>query len=153
MHAYLIMSQRIFIGGIPPQTTSEELAQRFKSFGDVQAVELAPDKVYPPSVPGSEPIRFSRNFGHVSLIPKDEKALNRAIGVYNGSSWRGCTLRCKLAKPTMMDKLKKEADDEDAKLTAGKVKLFRRYFIALNMAAVAAALKLSLPNLLNYFTG
>ena len=107
------MSSRIYIGGIPPGTTSDELAQRFKSFGEVQSVELVPNKVYPPSAPGSEPIIYSRNFGFVSILPKDEKSLNRAIGLYNGSSWRGSTLKCKLAKPTTMAILAAEEEMDE----------------------------------------
>lgn len=113
MHISIMTSSRIFIGGIPPGTTNEELIQRFKSFGDVKSCEVVPDKNYPPLLPGSEPMVFSRNFGYITLLPKDEKSLQRAIGVYNGSLWRGCTLKCKLAKPTAMERLAEERKEEE----------------------------------------
>ncbi len=108
-----MVTSRIFIGGIPPGTTTEELIQRFKSFGDVKSCEVVPDKEYPDVLPGSEPMVFSRNFGYVTIEPKDEKTLQRAIGVYKGSLWRGCTLRCKLAKPTAMERLVEERKEEE----------------------------------------
>jgi len=113
MHISIMTSTRIFIGGIPPGTTSEELVQRFKSFGDVTSCDVVPDKKYPSLLPGSEPMVFSRNFGFVTIEPKDEKSLQRAIAVYNGSLWRGCTLRCKLAKPTAMERMAEEQKEEE----------------------------------------
>ena len=106
-------TSRIFIGGIPPGTTNEELIQRFKSFGDVKSCEVVPDKEYPGVLPGSEPMVFTRNFGYITIEPKDEKSLQRAIGVYNGSLWRGCTLKCKIAKPTAMELLEEEKKEEE----------------------------------------
>jgi RNA recognition motif-containing protein len=94
---------RLYIGGLPPSLTPEDLAQRFKSFGDVKSAEVAPDKVYPSPRPGAKPMRFPRNFGFVSIVPKDEKSLERAMAAYNGSAWRGSTLRCKLATPSGPD--------------------------------------------------
>jgi RNA recognition motif-containing protein len=108
-------TSRIFIGGIPPGTTNEELVQRFKSFGDVKSCEVVPDKQYPGLLPTSEPMIFNRNFGFITIEPKDEKSLQRAIAVYNGSLWRGCTLRCKLAKPTAMELLAEERKEEEEK--------------------------------------
>ncbi len=122
MHILNMATSRIFIGGIPPGTTSDELIQRFKSFGDVKSCEVVPDKEYPGVLPGSEPMVFSRNFGFVTIEPKDEKSLQRAIAVYNGSLWRGCTLRCKLAKPTAMEQLAEERK-EDAEISNEPVSL------------------------------
>ena len=113
MHISNMTTSRIFIGGLPPGTTSEELVQRFKSFGDVKSSEVVPDKEYPPLMHSSEPMIFTRNFGFITIEPKDEKSLQRAISVYNGSLWRGCTLRCKLAKPTMMERLAEEEKEEE----------------------------------------
>ena len=115
------MASRIYVGGLPEGITDAELKQRFQSFGDVQSVEIVPDKMYPSLRPGAADLVFSRNFGFVSLVPKDEKTLQRALGVYNGSSWRGSVLRCKLAKPTTMAALEEERKEEEAEASKEKV--------------------------------
>lgn len=118
------MTARLFIGGLPPSVTPEDLAQRFTSFGDVQSAEVAPDKAYPPPRPGAEPMRFPRNFGFVSLVPKDEKSVERAVNAYNGAAWRGSTLRCKVAKTAGPERLAAETveDEEEAATAAAEVR-------------------------------
>jgi hypothetical protein len=98
------MSRRLYIGGLPPGTTAAELAQRFHPFGEVESCELVPPKAYKPG----KTVEFPRNFGYVSLIPKDEGSIPRAVRCYNGSKWKAALLRCQEAKPTMMDIIQRE---------------------------------------------
>lgn len=98
------MSTRLYIGGLPSGTTAEELAHRFHPFGEVESCELVPSKIY--KTRGI--VEFPRNFGYVSLIPKDEGSIPRAVRCYNGSKWKGALLRCQIAKPTMMDIIQRE---------------------------------------------
>lgn len=113
------MASRIFLGGLPPDVTRDDLAQRFQSFGKVIECEIIPDKLYNVVLTNKTEI-FKRNFGYVSIEPKDENSLKRALQVYNGSKWRGSLLRCQLAKPTAIQRLKQE-DDEDSRIDTDKV--------------------------------
>jgi len=102
------MSVRIFVGGLPPDVTKADLCQRFTSFGNVEDCQLAPAKIYTTLHANSKPEHFSRNFGYVTLVPKDEKSVSRAVGLYNGTLWRGTVLRCQVAKERIFDTLEKE---------------------------------------------
>ena len=107
------MAVRLYVGGLPTGVTSEELAGRFTSFGDVQSTELAPPKTYTTLHAGSSPEKFSRNFGYVELVPNDEKSLARAMGLYNGARWRDGTLRCQVARPKALEVLSEERREDE----------------------------------------
>ena len=63
------------MAGLPTEVTAEQLAQRFKPFGQVQVVELAQSK------PGSTlKAGQCRGFGHLEL-EADEQALKRCLSV------------------------------------------------------------------------
>lgn len=109
------MAVRIFVGGLPAGVTADELAQRFKSFGEVEACELVPDKLYATARPNFIPEKFSRNFGYVTLVPNGDKSVSKAMGVYNGAKWRGAVLRCQLAKPSGTEGILREIEDETVK--------------------------------------
>ena len=86
---------RLFVGGLPPGTTCEQLQQRFAAFGTVSSVDIASPKKYQ-SLSHDE--GFHRGFGYVELDPHDEQTLRKCMSAYNGSKWRGHVLRCHLAK-------------------------------------------------------
>jgi hypothetical protein len=103
---------RLYIGGIPPGITAEELAQRFVSFGAVAACEIAPAKEYSKLHACSPPELYPRNFGFVTLEPKDDQSLRRALQVYNGCKWRGAVMRCYVAKDSGVERVAKEIAEE-----------------------------------------
>ncbi len=79
----LTQPTRLFVGGIPQDVTPEQIAQRFKSFGTVQSVDLAPEKEG--SVTAGPLVRSCRGFAYVQLIPKDAAALHRCISMVRTS--------------------------------------------------------------------
>lgn len=120
------MAVRLFLGGLPSGVTPEELAARFAPFGEVTECSVAPPKAYP-GVDGTLE-QFPREFGHVSLRPKDEAALNKCISAYNGCKWRGGVLKCSLARQHYAERLAAEragggGGGEDA-APAAEVRLF-----------------------------
>ena len=63
------------MAGLPTEVTAEQLAQRFKPFGQVQEVELAKSKTGSTLEPGQ-----CRGFGHLEL-EADEQALKRCLSL------------------------------------------------------------------------
>ena len=70
---------RLYVGGLPHDVTSEQLAQRFQPFGSVGVVQLVPDKSG--TVPAGSPLEPCRGFAYVQLAPKDETALHRCLSM------------------------------------------------------------------------
>lgn len=64
---------RLYIGGLPADITSTQLAGRFASFGSLSAVDLVPRKY------GSADA--CRGFAYVDFIPKDDQALHRCVSL------------------------------------------------------------------------
>ncbi|KAL4426371.1 hypothetical protein ABPG77_004665 [Micractinium sp. CCAP 211/92] len=107
---------RLYVGGLPPDVTEEQLRARFTPFGAVSACCIAPPKVYGGA-------SFPRNFGHVELEPRDEASLRRCISAYNGCRWKGAVLKCALARPHYLERLHEAepeagAQDEEASAAA-----------------------------------
>lgn len=94
---------RLFVGGLVPEVTPEDLKTRFASFGAVAGCEIAPPKFYYGQV-------FQRGFGYVDLVPKDPTSLAKCLSLYNGSKWRGCVLRCGIARPDYRARLNSELE-------------------------------------------
>lgn len=81
------MAKSIYVGNLPFETTGEELAQLFRTFGSVTSGEVIID-------------RFSgrsRGFGFVEM-PSDDEA-DQAIEALNGQSQGGRTLIVSAARP------------------------------------------------------
>jgi hypothetical protein len=105
---------RLYVGGLPPGITAEELAGRFAAFGEVVSAEVAP-----PRAGAGE--AFPRDFGFVTLEPKDAGALERALQAYRGAKWRGGTLRCAAARPAGPARLRAERAEDATAATAERV--------------------------------
>lgn len=97
---------RLYVGGLPPDVSEEQLRARFTPFGAVSSCSLAPPKVYGGA-------SFPRNFGHVELEPKDEAALRRCISAYNGCRWKGALLKCALARPHYLERLRQPEQEKE----------------------------------------
>lgn len=81
--------RRIFIRGLPKDTTEESLASRFEGFGCVDEVSIAKD-----GFDGKE----CRGFGHFS-IDVEEGAWKKCLSALNGSKWKGNKIHISEAKP------------------------------------------------------
>ncbi len=102
---------RLYVGGLPPDVTEEQLRARFTPFGAVSACCIAPPKVYGGA-------SFPRNFGHVELEPRDEASLRRCISAYNGCRWKGAVLKCALARPHYLERLHEAEPEAGAQVGA-----------------------------------
>ena len=78
-------SVRLYVGGLPGEVTSEQLAQRFQPFGSVGAVQLVPAKLG--TMPAGSPPNACRGFAYVQLAPKDEAALHRCLSMVSIACW------------------------------------------------------------------
>jgi len=140
------MAVRLYVGGIPVGITPHELEDRFLPFGSVVHCEIVPPKTHSILLHGAErqTVSYPRNFGYVSLLPKDERSLQRAISCYNGTRWRGSVMRCQIAKPTMMDTIAAEkAQMSEDEVTGSQVHGCFVLRDALNIAWTADRLHLS----------
>lgn len=70
---------RLFVGGLPHDVSSEQIAQRFKPFGTVEGVELAPEKEG--SVTAGPILKPCRGFAFLQFTPKDDAALHRCVSM------------------------------------------------------------------------
>ena len=70
-------SVRLYIGGLPGDITSKQLAGRFASFGSLSAVELVPRK--------QSPAEGCRGFAYVDFTPNDDQALHRCLSLVRTS--------------------------------------------------------------------
>ena len=127
---------RLFLGGLPPDVTPEQLVQRFAAFGAVTDAHVAAPKTYAalPSDAG-----FYRGFGFVELQPQDDAALRRALAAYSGSKWRGHVLRCQLARPDGLQRLREEQEGAGPVGLPGVGALARNPSAKWKSAAAAAA--------------
>lgn len=81
------MAYRLFVGGLPFSTTSEELEQLFAAHGTVASARVITDRE----------TQRSKGFGFVEFENEDEgKAAEKAL---NGSDFGGRTLTVNEARP------------------------------------------------------
>jgi RNA recognition motif-containing protein len=110
---------RIFVGGLPSRLQPDELGDRFRTFGKVLNCEIAPPKQYP-SLKYNLLNEFHRGIAFVTLEPKDEASLKKCIQVYDGCKWKGAVLRCQVAKPDYLKRLRSEEEEELAEAAISK---------------------------------
>jgi RNA recognition motif-containing protein len=83
-----IMSQKLFIGGLPFSTSTDELRQLFNEVTGVESVAIATDR----------DTGRSRGFGFVEMATSE--AANEAVRKFNGTTLGGRTLTVEIAKPS-----------------------------------------------------
>lgn len=81
------MANKIFVGGLPWATTSDDLQQLFAQYGNITSATVITDKM----------TGRSRGFGFVEFA--DEAAAQAAIEGQNGKEFGGRTLMVKEAMP------------------------------------------------------
>jgi RNA recognition motif-containing protein len=81
------MAKKLFVGGLPYTTTSDELQQHFAGAGSVVSAQVITDKFS----------GRSKGFGFVEMS-SDEEA-NKAIEMFNGTDFGGRQLAVNEARP------------------------------------------------------
>ena len=84
------MSQKLFIGGLPFSTSTEELGQLFNQVDGVESVQVVTDR----------DTGQSRGFAFVQMATSE--AANQAIQKFNGYALGGRTLRVEISKPSAL---------------------------------------------------
>ena len=82
------MSQKLFIGGLPFTTSTEELSQLFNQVQGVESVEVIKDR----------DTGQSRGFGFAQMATSE--AADEAIRTFNGYALGGRTLKVEISKPS-----------------------------------------------------
>ena len=82
------MSQKLFIGGLPFSTSTEELRELFNQVEGVDTVAVVTDR----------DSGQSRGFGFVEMATSE--AANEAIRKFNGYALGGRTLKVEVSKPS-----------------------------------------------------
>ena len=82
------MSQKLFIGGLPFSTSTDELRQLFDQVKGVESVAVVTDR----------DTGQSRGFGFAELATSE--AADEAIRKFNGYALGGRTLRVEISKPS-----------------------------------------------------
>jgi RNA recognition motif-containing protein len=82
------MAQKLFIGGLPFSTSTEELRELFNQVPGVESVSVVTDR----------DTGQSRGFGFVEMESKE--AADEAVRKFNGQSLGGRTLKVEHAKPS-----------------------------------------------------
>jgi RNA recognition motif-containing protein len=82
------MSQKLFVGGLPFSTSTEELGQLFNQVEGVESVQVVTDR----------DTGQSRGFAFVEMATSE--AANQAIQKFNGYALGGRTLKVEISKPS-----------------------------------------------------
>lgn len=86
------MVVRLYVGGLPADTTADLLAQRFKPFGDVLGCEIVTEKpgwIPKQPVPAGQPAGC-RGFAYLNLQPKDDTSVARCLSLVRGAGLEAC---------------------------------------------------------------
>ena len=81
------MSKKLFVGGIPYQTTEDELNEAFSKAGTVESAVIIQDKMS----------GRSKGFGFVEMSTEEEASA--AVEMWNGKDFGGRTVTVNLARP------------------------------------------------------
>ncbi|KAJ3693744.1 hypothetical protein LUZ60_009224 [Juncus effusus] len=89
---------RIFIGGLGENVTTNDLKNIFNSLGKVNNVEFVRTN--------------GRDFAYVDFKPESDKSLQKLFSIYNGCKWKGGKLRLEKAKEHYLTRLKREWEQD-----------------------------------------
>ncbi len=81
------MAKKLFVGGLPYTTTSDDLKNHFSGAGSVVSAQVITDKFS----------GRSKGFGFVEMSSDDEA--NKAIEMFNGTDFGGRSLAVNEARP------------------------------------------------------
>ncbi|KAI8902049.1 hypothetical protein BC833DRAFT_617027 [Globomyces pollinis-pini] len=91
------VTKRLYIGGINFSTTSADISERFKKFGEVSNIEFP------------KPKNDKSTFMYLT-IKSSTSQLKKCISVYHGTKWRGNVLSIQEAKPHFQNRLQREQE-------------------------------------------
>lgn len=95
--------KRLFVGGLFPGVTEDDIVERFKHFGEVTDVEIKKKKT-------TDTASLGNTFAYIDLNITDEN-LFKCISLYNKTKWKGFSLRIQLAKEDFLKRLIKEREN------------------------------------------
>ncbi|XP_074055388.1 nucleolar protein 8 isoform X2 [Macrotis lagotis] len=98
--------RRLFVGGLGPSVTRDDVRAQLARFGNVSSVELV-SRVNELGSPG-------KTFAYVN-IRLSEGDLKRCLSALNRTTWKGGTLQVQLAKESFLHRLAKERLQAQAK--------------------------------------
>lgn len=87
---------RLFVGNLVSSIGDDALRRTLSRYGTVRSIERHPD------------------YAHVSILPKDDSALDKCVAALHRTKWQGTELRVERAREHWADKLRREWDDEKA---------------------------------------
>lgn len=99
----ILKMKRLFVGGLFPDVTDEDIFERFKRFGDVTGVEIKKKKT-------TDIASLGNTFAYIDLNITEEN-LSKCISLYNKTKWKGFLLRIQLAKEDFLKRLTKEREN------------------------------------------
>lgn len=107
------MHARIFIGGLLDSIQDADIVKLFSSFGKVMDIDRM-DYKERRYLKGTKlmRLRYERRIAFLTLDVKEDKAVQRAVRALHGTKWKGATLRCQLAKPSGLDRIRNEIEEE-----------------------------------------
>ncbi|XP_074645071.1 uncharacterized protein LOC141901617 isoform X2 [Tubulanus polymorphus] len=100
----VFQKKRLFIGGLFSDITDDALADRFKQFGDVTAVEI--------KLRRDEEGNVTNAFAHLN-IEGEENRIQRCIQTFNKTKWNGAQITVELAKESFLDRLRREREQRN----------------------------------------
>ncbi|KAM9799556.1 nucleolar protein 8 isoform 2-T4 [Syngnathus typhle] len=99
---------RLYVGGLSHSVTQKDLTDRFGNFGNVEDVELRTRR-------DEEGVPY-KTFAYINLNISDTD-LKKCMSVLNKSKWKGGTLQIELAKESFLQKLARERQAEQQRLS------------------------------------
>ena len=96
------VERRLFVGGLAPDITAEDLHKRFAPFGHVMSVEVILDKF---TTMGTAQCR---GFAFVELGVSQDFMLDKCISALNRCKWRGREIVVARAQPSHLERLEHE---------------------------------------------
>lgn len=95
--------KRLFVGGLFPGVTEDDIIERFKRFGEITGVEIKKKKT-------TDTASLGNTFAYIDLNITDEN-LSKCFSLYNKTKWKGLSLRIQLAKEDFLKRLIKEREN------------------------------------------
>lgn len=95
--------KRLFVGGLFPGVTEDDIIERFKRFGEITGVEIKKKKT-------TDTASLGNTFAYIDLNITDEN-LAKCFSLYNKTKWKGLSLRIQLAKEDFLKRLIKEREN------------------------------------------
>lgn len=95
--------KRLFVGGLFPGVTEDDIIERFKRFGEITGVEIKNKKT-------TDTASLGNTFAYIDLNITDEN-LAKCFSLYNKTKWKGLSLRIQLAKEDFLKRLIKEREN------------------------------------------